>query len=173
MPRIKKEKKDSEVLFPEVSFNFSIGKVTVTPFTYGDLIDLSKNLEAILTEFVTREITIDPDQMNITDFLSIYLFIGEPALPILTRVTKLSEDQVRQLTIVECTQLMITIVQQNVEVFYRFFEKSSSGGGLMRMRQTPSLKPDETEEQDKKSLETMDSEMSSQPSSGMDTTSMT
>ena len=153
----KREKKDSEILFPEVSLDFTIGKVTVKPFTYGDVIDLSKNFETILSEFKTRDLSINMEQISLPEVLSIYIFIGEIALPILCRVTNLSEEEIRKLSMVESAQLMIVVIQQNVEVFMRFFglylskmgvpltpsSKSENVDGIIEENQTPT--PEMTE----------------------------
>lgn len=118
------KKTDTEVLFPEVVCNLSIGKISVKPFTYGDIIDLSKYLEVILKEFKVRDMYFDLSNMDFSELLSIYLMISEPSLPILVRVTGQSEDDIRKLAVGEAAQLMITIVQQNMEIFMRFFAQS-------------------------------------------------
>jgi hypothetical protein len=153
----KKEKKDSEILFPDVSLDFTIGKVTAKPFTYGDVIDLSKNFETILSEFKARDLSINMESLSLPDVLSIYIFIGETALPILCRVTNLPEEEIRKLSMVESAQLMIVVIQQNVEVFMRFFglylskmgmpsipsSKSENADGKIEENQTPT--PEMTE----------------------------
>jgi len=123
------KKTDTEILFPELTYDLSIGKVTIKPFTYGDIIDLSKNLEQILGEFKARDMYFDLAQMNFSDLLSVYLMVAEPAFPIIVRVTGIEEEDVRKLTVGEAAQIMLAVVQQNMEIFMRFFAQSFGMSG--------------------------------------------
>jgi hypothetical protein len=119
----KKKKTDTEVLFPEVTYNLSIGEVTVKPFTYGDVIDLSPYLEEILHEIRVRGVRLNAGiiDVDVSDIITIYLGLGKAALPILSRVTGKDEDDLRKLSILESAQLITTIIQQNLGVFVSFF----------------------------------------------------
>lgn len=132
------KKTDTEILFPELTYDLSIGKVTIKPFTYGDIIDLSKNLEQILGEFKARDMYFDLAQMNFSDLLSVYLMVAEPAFPIIVRVTGLGEEDVRKLTVGEAAQIMLAVVQQNMEIFMRFFAQSFGMSGQKEAKPTTS-----------------------------------
>lgn len=121
MPR--KKKSDTEVLFPEQTFDFSIGKVTIKPFTFGELIDITPSLEQLVDELKQQGILFNVETLSITfSEVLTYYFVSAPFLiPIMSVASKRTEEELRELNPVEAINMVLGIIAQNAKVIESFF----------------------------------------------------
>lgn len=121
-----KKKTDSEILFPEVSLDTNIGKIDISPFTLGNLVDVAPNIEAIVNGLKIRGTSLLDDdsgiKFTVEDLFSIYLSSSTELLPILEIVTKRTEEELRSLIPTDAIKIISLIIQQNGETFKNFFD---------------------------------------------------
>ena len=139
-----KKKTDTEILFPEVTLTLSLGTIIVKPLSFGNLIDISDNIESVVDSLKIRDFKLGLNDngelaLGLEDIATIYVSASKSLLPIMSIVTNIEEEKLRELSVIEGVQLIVTIIQQNGEVLKTFFDLSSTSGAI-------NLKKDEDKE---------------------------
>lgn len=105
-------KKDEEVLFPEVD----ISGIIVKPWSFGMLFDISGSLEIVLDKVEEKGIDLSTGFIPYTTFARLFTIAGPEVLKIISLTIGKEEDEVKKLDMDVGVRIAMIIYQQNREI---------------------------------------------------------
>ena len=104
-----KEKDEIEILFPEAK----VGDITVKPWSFGVLFDISDLLDEVITKVEEKEIKIDEDVISYVTMVKIFTIASKQVLRIISITLDKEEDEVRKLPMEDGVKIAVIIAKQN------------------------------------------------------------
>ena len=108
-----KKKSDEQILFPEAK----VGDITIKPWSFGKLFDLSILLEVVLDKVEEKKINLDFESGIIpyTTIARLFTIASPEVLKIMSITLDKSEEEVRELGMEDGMKIAMVIYQQNSE----------------------------------------------------------
>jgi len=109
-----KKKSEEQILFPEAK----VGDITIKPWSFGKLFDLSVLLERVLDKVEEKKIDFNFES-NIIPYSTIarlFTIASPEVLKIISITLNKSEEEVKELGMVEGIRIAMVIYQQNSEI---------------------------------------------------------
>ena len=108
-----KKKSDEQILFPEAK----IGDITIKPWSFGKLFDLSILLEVVLDKIEEKKINLDftSGVIPYTTIARLFTIASPEVLKIMSITLDKSEEEVRELGMEDGMKIAMVIYQQNSE----------------------------------------------------------
>ena len=108
-----KPKRDEEILFPEAK----VGDITVKPWSFGMLFDISGSLEKVLDKIEDKKVDLTPEGGFIpyTTFARLFTIAGPEVLKIISLTIDMPENEVKDLDMDTGVKIAMIIYQQNRE----------------------------------------------------------
>jgi hypothetical protein len=113
-----KEKSDEKILFPEIKVTVTTMKgkekeYVVTPWSFGELIEVNPLIEEIFTQLEARGTVIDFASFDITTIKNIYFSVIPQLSKIIVSTVKITEDELKNLTVDSAIALASSIWNAN------------------------------------------------------------
>ena len=107
-----KKKSEEQILFPEVV----VGEITVRPWSFGILFDISPLLEDVLTKLEEKEINIDGTFLNYSTMLKIFSLASSGVREIICMTLGKDVEVVNALSMEDGIKIAVIICKQNWEI---------------------------------------------------------
>lgn len=103
------KKSDEQILFPEVK----VGDITVKPWSFGILFDISDLLEQVLTKAEEKKVDLDSDFITYVTMVKLFTIANTQVLKIMSITLNIPEEDIRNLPMEDGLKIAIIIAKQN------------------------------------------------------------
>lgn len=107
------KKSDEEILFPSIK----VGGITIEPWSFGVLFDLSPMLERLLDVVTEKGIDAELEKgtLSYITMAKLFTLASKEVLEIMAITTEQEEDVIKKLSMADGVKIAMVIFQQNKE----------------------------------------------------------
>ena len=109
------KKSEEQILFPEVK----VGNITVKPWSFGILFDISDLLDEVITRVEEKkigDIISDEGFLSYINMVKLFSIASKPMLKIIEITLDKEEEEIRKLSMEDGIKISIIIAKQNWEI---------------------------------------------------------
>ena len=135
-----KEKNETEILFPEAK----VGDITIVPWSFGTLFDISDLLDEVITKIEEKGIAIETEFISYITMAKIFTLASSQVLKIMSITLSKPQKDIKALPMEDGIKIAAIIARQNWTVLKNAFSQ------ILKVEEVKNLENKEQKEEEAK-----------------------
>ena len=135
-----KEKNETEILFPEAK----VGDITIVPWSFGTLFDISDLLDEVITKIEEKGIAIETEFISYITMAKIFTLASSQVLKIMSITLSKPQKDIKALPMEDGIKIAAIIARQNWTVLKNAFSQ------ILKVEEVKNLENKEQKEEETK-----------------------